>query len=89
MSTLINLLIAAIAVALVTAFTILLIGKIGLRDFIIGHSRIKFISELFDCDFCLSFWLSLIISIALSFIFANETLLIVPIFSTALTRYLL
>ena len=63
MLTLINLLIVTIAIALAAAFTILLIGKIGLRDFIIGHSRIKFISELFDCDFCLSFWLSLIISI--------------------------
>lgn len=89
MSTLINLLVISAAVALAVAFVILFIGKSGMRDFLMERARYRFIYDLLDCDFCLSFWLSLIISVVLSFIFANEAMLIIPLFSTALARYIL
>lgn len=89
MPALINLLVIAVAVALVVAFVILFMGKSGMRDFLMEHAHYRFMYNLLDCDFCLSFWLSLIISVALSFVFANEAMLIIPLFSTTLARYLL
>lgn len=50
----ITLLSALIYIALAAAFVILLIGKLGIRDNIIAKAP-KLISQLFDCDFCLSF----------------------------------
>lgn len=78
----------AIMIAAVSAFVILLIGKIGLRNWLIAITP-KLISQLFDCDFCLSFWLSVILASILAIIWNEPLLLIIPIVSTPITRILL
>lgn len=79
-----------VIVALIAAFTILFISRIGLRDFIILHSP-KLISELFSCDFCLCFWVSVLISIILFLYQSPHDILfiLIPICSTPIARYLL
>lgn len=79
-----------VIVALIAAFTILFISRIGLRDFIIMRSP-KPISELFSCDFCLCFWISVLIS---TILFLRQSpydalFIFIPICSTPIARYLL
>lgn len=77
-----------IAVALVTAFIILLIGKLGIRDRVITRAP-RLISELFDCDFCLSFWISAILALILALFLNEMNIIFVPILSTPLARFLI
>lgn len=77
-----------VIVALVAAFTVLLISRIGLRDFIITHSP-KLISELFSCDFCLCFWIGLTITLIAHFVVGWPFTFILPACSTPIARYLL
>lgn len=88
MSEIYSLMAYAIIIALVTAFSILLIGKTGLRDLIIEKAP-RLVSEMFDCDFCLSFWLSLILAVILAIIIVEPVLIIVPFISVPITRILL
>jgi hypothetical protein len=83
---LINGLLAIVTVvALASAFFILLISKIGLRDKVILRAP-KLISQMFECDFCLSFWVALVISILFSIMLGSWVVLIVPLLSAPLTR---
>lgn len=79
---------ALIYIALVAAFAILLIGKLGIRDSIIARAP-KLISQLFDCDFCLSFWVSVILAVILAIFFREMNILFIPIISTPITRILI
>lgn len=74
--------------ALTAAFTILLIGKLGIRNYIIARAP-KLISQLFECDFCLSFWISVILAVILAIFFSEFSILFIPILSTPITRILL
>lgn len=78
----------AIVIACTSAFGILLIGKLGMRDEIIAKAP-KLISELFSCDFCLSFWFSLILAIILAIFFSEIMILFIPIISTPIARILI
>jgi hypothetical protein len=78
-----------IMVSLITTFSILLIGKIGLRDAIIEYSPILLISKLFDCDFCLSFWTSMLFSIICVCSTNDLSFMFVPFFSAPIVRFLL
>lgn len=77
-----------VIVALIAAFTILFISRIGLRDFIIMRSP-KPISELFSCDFCLCFWIGLTITLIAHFVVGWPFTFILPACSTPIARYLL
>lgn len=79
---------ALIYVALASAFAILLIGKLGIRDSIIAIAPMP-VSKLFECDFCLSFWTSLILAVILAIFFREISVLFIPILSTPITRILL
>ena len=79
---------ATVYIALIAAFAILLIGKLGVRDEIIARAP-KLISKLFECDFCLSFWTSVILAIILAILFGEISLLFIPILSTPITRILI
>ena len=84
----ITMLSALIYIALAAAFAILLIGKLGIRDNIIAKAP-KLISQLFDCDFCLSFWTSLILAVILAIFFREMNILFIPIISAPITRILI
>ena len=79
---------ALIYIALAAAFAILLIGKLGIRGSIIVRAP-KLISQLFDCDFCLSFWMSVILAVILAIFFREMNILFIPIISTPITRILI
>ena len=81
-------LLALICIALAAAFAILLIGKLGIRNSIIAKAP-KLISQLFDCDFCLSFWTSVILAVILAIFFREINILFIPIISTPITRILI
>lgn len=88
MSEIYSLIAWAIVISLVSAFSILLISKIGVRNIVVEKAP-RLISEMFDCDFCLSFWLSLILAVILAIIIAEPILIIAPFISTPITRILL
>ena len=80
-----------IIVALIAAFIILFIGKTGLRTAIrdfndkIGAS---IIAEMFDCDFCLSFWTCLVVAICF-WIYGYDFNILVVLCAPPITRYIL
>ena len=74
--------------ALISAFIILLITKIGLRDFVIARGP-KLISKMFNCDFCLSFWTNVFMVIIALSCTGFLPLIVVPIFATPITRILI
>ncbi len=76
-------------VACLSAFSILFISKIGLRDFIIRRSPIRLVSQLFECEFCLSFWTNLFWIVIIFCIFPCGWLFLFPIFAAPITRSLL
>ena len=80
-----------IAVALVAAFIILFLGKTGLRTKLRDFSDkngILPIANMLDCDFCLSFWTCLLVTMCL---WANheEPHLLVIFCAPPITRYIL
>lgn len=79
---------ALLCISLAAAFVILFIGKTGIRDSIIAEAP-ELISKLFGCDFCLSFWTSLILAIILAIFFREMSIILVSIISTPITRILI
>jgi|WetSurMetagenome_2_1015567.scaffolds.fasta_scaffold35696_2 hypothetical protein len=75
--------------SLISAYLIALISKINLRNLIIERVPSKLISELFSCDFCLSFWVNLLISIMITIYTKDIRNLLICIFATPITRILL
>ena len=75
-------------VALAVTFIIQLAEKQGYRDFVIDHTK-GLLQQMLQCDFCLGFWTSLVISIVLIFVLNNWWLLVMPVFTTPLVRYML
>lgn len=84
----VNFIFVTVCIALIAAFIILLIGKIGLREYIVLVAP-KLISKLFSCDFCLSFWLAFALAILASLICNSLILVAIPLFSTPITRILI
>lgn len=74
-----------IITALLSAFVILLITKIGLRDFVIERGP-KLISKMFNCDFCLSFWTNVFIVLIMAASMGCLSFIIIPIFAAPVTR---
>ena len=76
-------------IAMCSAFIILLIGKLGLRDTVVEHSKIQLLSEMFSCDFCLSFWLNFLMSVVVIMITIDVSFIIIPVVATPITRMLI
>lgn len=75
------------AIALLSAFSILFIGRTGVRRWIVEHAP-KLISKAFDCDFCLSFWTNLFICLVVCVFTGVWGIILLPPFLTPLTRKL-
>jgi hypothetical protein len=74
-----------LSIAFIAAFLILSITKLGVREWAQIHAP-KLISKLFSCDFCLSFWTCLFISLILLIFTGDIRLLIIPFLATPVTR---
>ena len=79
---------AVILTGLFSAFLILFVSKIGGREYVQMYGN-KFLSRLFGCDFCLSFWFNLILSIILYIFVKDATVLLYCFVSTPITRVLI
>jgi len=79
--------------SLLSAFSILFIGRwqfrgSSLREWLIIHSPMK-LSEMFSCDFCLSFWTNLCVCIIISACTRSLSPVLLAPLCTPLTRLLL
>lgn len=79
-----------IMVALAVAFIVLLLTKTGwryeLRDWF-DLKGISLIAKMLDCDFCLCFWASVLLTAFIAF--KEPSLIVIPIYSTPIARFLL
>ena len=74
-------------VALMAAFIVLLVKKWGWAEWMQIHGD-KYLSKLFSCDLCMSFWAGLFISFAFVMWYDDPIYMIMPVFTTPLTRML-
>lgn len=81
-------LILILLTALFSAFSINLLKKWGIIEWLQIHGS-ELISKMAHCDFCLSWWTNLIISIIVAIIIGSWAILLIPFFSTMITRFVL
>lgn len=75
-------------VALLAAFIVLLVKKWGLAEWMQVHGD-KFMSQLFSCDLCMSFWAAMLLSAFLAGYTDDMLMFVIPFFTTPITRILL
>ena len=51
-----------LSISLISTFIIQFISVVGIREWLQIHSN-KFFNKLLNCDFCLSFWVNLFVSL--------------------------
>lgn len=89
MRLLVNLVLASYVVAMVDAFVVLFLGRFeilsnSLRNWVILRAP-RLVSEAFSCDFCLCWWISVVVCV-LSAPFFGWWMLFVPIVATPIAR---
>jgi hypothetical protein len=78
-----------ILLALYASFIILLIIKLGWREKVQIYGP-KLISDMFNCDFCISFWICFVLSVILfTFVDRDWIVLSYPIFASPIVRRLI
>lgn len=77
-----------VLIALAASFIVMLLAKWGAVEWMQVHGD-NFISKMANCDFCLSFWVNVIIAILVMAFTEDRMLLFVPLFSTMITRKML
>lgn len=74
--------------ALFSAFSINLLKKWGVIEWLQIHGS-ELISKMAHCDFCLSWWMNVLLCAILSVTTGCWHFLVIPFFSTMITRFLL
>jgi len=74
-----------VAIVSCASFFVLFITKIGLRERIIATAP-KLVSELFACDFCLSWWTGLFLSVVAAAVMSNWLVLAIAVMAAPITR---
>lgn len=74
-------------VALMAAFIVLLVKKWGIAEWMQIHGD-KYLSKLFSCDLCMSFWAAMAVCLVLMCWNNDNTLIFVPMFTTPISRML-
>ncbi len=80
--------IVSFMVGCAAAFLLLLAYKLGIVEWLQVHGDVV-VSKMAHCDLCMSWWLSVVITILLVVIMDNVALLCVPFVSTPIARRLL
>ena len=75
-------------VATVAAFFLSLLKKWGVIEYVQVHGN-DFFCKMFNCNFCLSWWMCVVLSVIIAMIAGNFLILLTPFCSTVLTRILL
>nr|DAO87927.1 MAG TPA: Protein of unknown function (DUF1360) [Caudoviricetes sp.] len=73
-------------IAMISCFIFLFLDKIGFRGYIVMYSPIRLFSDLFNCDFCLSFWINLFVSMLVVIVTQDYWTFLIPLFSTPISR---
>ena len=74
-------------VALLAAMMVLLVKKWGIAEWIQIHGD-KFLSKLFSCDLCMSFWAAMCFAVVLCCVYDDAGWLLLPFLTTPVTRML-
>lgn len=82
-----QLLLMTMAVALLAAFVVLLIKKWGIAELIQIHGN-DFLSKLFSCDLCMSFWAGVLVTMIVCLVSKEMGFILIPVMSTPITRML-
>ena len=72
-------------VALLAAMMVLLVKKWGVAEWIQIHGD-KFLSKLFSCDLCMSFWAAMCFAVVLCCVYDDAGWLLLPFLTTPVTR---
>lgn len=83
-----ELLIMVVLVALVSSFNILLLIKLGFVEWVQVYGK-RLFSKLFNCMFCLSFWMGFVVSGIYVLVSKDLTGLLVPFLAAPITRRLI
>lgn len=78
----------ALIVGCIAAFLLLLAYKLGIVEWLQVHGD-PIISKMAQCDYCMSFWLCVIIMLVMAAITDDAGLICVPIIATPIARRLL
>ena len=81
-----------ILIALFSTFVELFMSKSGFRYWLrdqCDYIDFTLIAKMLDCDFCLGFWLSVIISTVMVLITLDPSYFYVPVFATPIIRFLI
>ena len=84
-----------VSTACMVAFIILVLGRTGMRytfrDWCDQRCTEFFdlVVKMLDCDLCISFWVALALCILIAIATLDASFLLVPVFSTPLTRVLI
>jgi hypothetical protein len=84
---LLSIMMVAGLVACVTAFILLLAYKLGIIEYLQVHGD-KVISQMAQCNFCMSFWLSVLQMIVIVAVTDESSLIAIPLVSTPIARIL-
>lgn len=74
-------------VSLASAFVVLVLKKWGIAEWMQIHGD-KYLSQLFGCDLCMSFWTALLMCVCVCLVTDCGLYMAVPVFSTPITRML-
>lgn len=77
-----------VIISLISAFVILFITKTGYRTWLSERAP-KLIYEMLNCDFCLSFWISVVVTLAFMTLGLPWYYIFLPVLTTPITRFLL
>ena len=81
-------LIYSVVVAMVAAFLLLLAHKWGIVEYLQVHGN-DFISKMAQCDFCMSWWLCVFLTVLVIRYTCDCRMLFIPFIATPLARRML
>lgn len=84
----VNTIIFTVIVALLAAYIIMLGYKLGFIEYMQVNGN-RWLSEMAHCDFCLSWWVCLFLSVVVSLNYTEWNMIAVPFLATPLTRKML
>ena len=70
------------------AFFLGLASKWGWMEWLQVHAPTEFLNKLFNCKFCCSWWMSVLISLTLCIVTGEWFLIFIPICTTPITKEL-
>lgn len=76
------------AIASASAFIYSLLAKLGFIEWVQVHGN-RFFHEMFSCNFCLSWWINVVVCIIVAIALHDWRFLFMPFITTMLTKFML